>query len=109
MSIVAILTGNSLLAEGVISRLRQHPDQLDLRVIETTNPCAIKQIIDIQPSTVILDDSDPIVAQQSLIDTLLTNIPSLTLIRLDPQSTQIQVVHWEEHRVSKVRDLLEVL
>jgi len=107
--VVVILMGQSLFAEGVVNRLQQHLDKAELQVVDTRQPDALEQITAIQPSAVIIDESDPIVSQGSIMDKLLATVPTLIVIRLDSQSSWIQIVQWNRFQVTEVRDLLEVI
>ena len=62
---VVILSGQSLFAEGIASRLRQYPHLVQLEIVDPRRPDAMAQITAAQPSAVILDVADPGLTQSS--------------------------------------------
>jgi len=106
---VVILSGHSLFAEGVASQLRQHPQELELEVVDIRQPDALAQIIAARPSAVIMDATDPEVARLGLLSRLPLALPGLKLICLDSQQEQIQVMTSEQLSADQVRDLLDVI
>lgn len=106
---VVILSGHSLFAEGVASRLRQHLHELELEVVDPRQPDAIARITAARPSTVILDANDSEVIEACPLGRLLRALPALKVIRLDSQQQEIQVVTSELRSVSEVRDLIKVI
>jgi DNA-binding NarL/FixJ family response regulator len=106
---VVILSGRSLFAEGVASRLRQHSERLEIQTIDPHLANITEQVIAAQPTAVILDASDPDAEMHCSIGELLVALPSLKIIRLDPQQPQIQVVTSEQRTAGEVRDLIDLI
>ncbi len=106
---VVILSGRSLFAEGIASRLREHLQLAEFEIVDPRQPDAMAQIAAAQPSIVILDGTDSGVTQFYFLSKLLFSFPKLKVICLDPQQEQIQVVSSEQHPALKVRDLVEVI
>ena len=106
---VVILSGHSLFAEGVASRLRQHLRQLKLEIVDARLPDAMAQITAAQPSAVIVDVTDPEITQLCLVSRLQFALPGLKVICLDAQQDQIQVLTSEHRPADQVRDLIEVI
>ena len=106
---VVILSGRSLFAEGVASRLRQHREHLHIQTIDPRHTNVTEQVIAAQPSAVILDASDPDAEMHFSMGELLAALPSLKIIRLDPQRPQIQVVTSEQRTAGEVRDLIDLI
>lgn len=106
---VVILSGRSLFAEGVASRLRQHGDHIDLHNVDYREPDALAQVVAIQPSTIILDATDPDVDQQCPLGAVLDALPSLKVLRLDPAQNLIQVVTSEQRQAAEVNDLISLI
>ena len=104
---VVVLMGRSLFAAGVISRM-QHLNRFDLQVVDGRQANAIAQVMALQPSAVILDETDP-ESKHCSLDKLLFALPSLKVIRLNPQSDQIQVIQWEWRQASEVSDLIQAI
>ncbi|MBI4771438.1 MAG: response regulator transcription factor [Chloroflexi bacterium] len=108
MSRVVILSSRSLFVEGIASRLKQQM-ALELLTVDSRQDDALAQVIAARPTAVILDATDPDVTRHCPLSKLLSAMPSLKVIRLDPQQEQVQVVSSEQRPVGEVRDLIEVI
>lgn len=106
---VIILSSRSLFVEGVATRLRQHLAEQDVVTVDARQADVLKSVVAAQPSVVILDATDVEAAQACSVGDLLKALPSLKIIRLDPQQKQIQVVVSEQRVVHEVRDLIDVI
>lgn len=106
---VVILSGHSLFAEGVASRLKKHLDRLDLQVVDIADQDVLSKIVSLNPATVILDAIDADSSNAIPLSALLKALPEVTVIRLDPQQSQVQVVTSEERMLGEVKDLIEVI
>lgn len=109
MSCIAILSSQSIFAEGVAASLRQQLGEQTLLMIDTRQANPLQKVLAAHPSSVIFDASDAIVAKYCPLDRLFEAMPSLTVIRLDPQQDQIQVVTSQQHRVDQMSDVLNVI
>lgn len=106
---VVILSDHSLFIEGVTNRLRQYLHQVELKVVDPRQPDAMAQIIALQPSTVILDVTNPEITQLCSLTKLLLSLATVKVIRLDLRQDQIQIVTSEQRPAVEVRDLVEVI
>ena len=106
---VVILSSQSLLAEGVASRLRQYLNHTELEIVDPRQADAMLNIINIQPSILLLDITDAEAVRICSLSKLLLSLPELKIIRLDPQHEQIQVVTSEQHPAVNVHDLIEII
>ena len=106
---VIILSGRSLLAEGVASRLRQHPQRVNLEVMDARLPDAVSRIVSAQPSAVILESSDAEIGPLCLLSRLQLAFPGLTVIYLDRELDRIHLMTSEQLPAKQVSDLLEVI
>ena len=106
---VVILSGHSLFAEGVASRLKKHIDRLDLQVVDINEEDVLSKVVSLKPATVILDALDKERSQLLPLSQLLRALPGVTVIRLDPQQTKVQVVTSEERMLGEVKDLIDVI
>ena len=106
---LVILSGRSLFAAGVASRLQQYLPEVELRIIDLRQPDAARQIASIQPAAVILDVTDPEVNQLLPLTQLLQLHPSLKVIHLDPHQADIQVITSKQYRATEVRDLIQMI
>ena len=106
---VVILSGHSLFTQGIASRLRQHSERLEIQIIDPHHADVSEQVVAAQPSAVIIDASDPDAEMYCSIGELLVALPSLKIIRLDPQQPQVQVVTSEQRTAGEVRDLIDLI
>ena len=106
---VAILSSQSIFAEGIAASLRQRLDERSLLIVDAREANSLQRVLAARPSSIILDATDAIVAECCPLERLLAALPSLTIIRLDPQLDRIQVVTSQQHRAGQMSDLLDVI
>lgn len=107
---VVILSGQSLFAEGVASRLRQHLDRLELVVIDSRESDALQQVLDARPSTLILDAADVMdITQNCPLGDLMRALQPFKIIRLDSQQQAIRILTSEQRLADEVKDLIELI
>lgn len=106
---VAILSSQSIFAEGVAASLRQRLDDQSLLIVDARQANPLQQVLAARPRSVVLDATDAVIAQYCPLDRLLDALPSLTVIRIDPQHDRIQVVTSTQHRADQMSDLLDVI
>jgi hypothetical protein len=107
---VVILSAHSLFIEGIVNRLKQYPQRIDLTIL---NPYKdndfLKRIIEIQPSTLILDSFPEDKQKVEPLPYLLKTIPNLRVVCLDIKKNYIQVVNSSTRSVERVGELLEII
>lgn len=106
---VVILSGHSLFAEGVASRLKKHEQQLDLWIVDIAEENFLSRLVSLEPATVILDAMDSDTQARIKLSALLKALPGVSVIQLDPQQSQVQVVTSKEHKLSEVQDLIDLI
>jgi len=106
---IVILTNHSLFVEGIISSLTRQPEHIDLQVVDLSHPNALAQVVSACPTVIILDDSYPEALRPFTLQELIQLIPELTIIRLDHQKLQIQVMSCKQHMVDEIRDLIDLI
>ncbi len=104
-----ILSNHSLFAEGVASRLRQYPERVDVRFVDPQQADYLEQIKEIRPSAVIVDAADTDRTQCCLLCDLLMALVNVTLIRLEVQHKDIQIVTSSQYPLTEVRDILDII
>ncbi len=109
MSRVAILSSQTLFTEGVVARLRQQLDAQALIVVDAQREDALAQVIAAHPAAVIVDASDPTAEHVCELGRLLEALPMVTVVRLNPQHDQVQVVTSAQRTMSQVQDLIDVI
>lgn len=106
---VVILSNQTLLVEGVITRLQQYGNRVELHVEDLHQPDLLAKITEIQPTAIILDDKNILDSQALPLERLLRELPTLKVIRLDAQCLQTQVIRSDQYWVKEVYDLLELI
>lgn len=106
---VVILSSRSIFAEGVAARLRHHLNTDEIRVVDAQQPDAMQSLIALQPTQVILEAADETVARHCPLESLLSALPDLRVIRLDPQQEYIQVVTSQQRTIGQISDLMDVI
>jgi DNA-binding NarL/FixJ family response regulator len=109
LRLVVILSGESLFAEGIASRLSQYPEQVAVEVIDPVSPDCLKHIATRQPAVIIVDASDGVTMDRCPLSRLLVSLPDVKVIHLDSQKDQIRVVTSEQRPVAEVQDLIKMI
>jgi DNA-binding NarL/FixJ family response regulator len=104
-----ILSNHSLFAEGVASRLRQYPERVDVHFVDPQQADYLEQIKTIRPSAVIIDAADSDNTQCCVLCDLLMALGNATVIRLEVQRKDIQVVTSSQRPLSEVKDLIDIV
>ena len=106
---LVILSNHTLFAEGVASRLLQYPERVDLRFVDPQQADYLEQIQKIRPSVVIMDAADTDCTQCCTLCDLLMALVNVTIIRLEVQSNDIQIVTSSQRPLTEVRDIIEIV
>lgn len=105
---VVIVSDHSLFAEGVASRFEEFPERVELHFVNPKDEDSIEQIAAIQPVAVILNSSEANVKEKCLLCDLLSDFPSVRIIRLAVDQAPVQVITSEQSQLNEVRDLLDL-
>lgn len=107
---VVILSAKSLFIEGIVTRLKQFPQQINLSVLNPLETADyLDKIIQMKPSAIILDAFLNTNQQKDPLPLLLKALPSLRVICLDIHKKYIQVVDSSTCSVERIQELLEIL
>ncbi len=106
---VAILSSHSLFTEGVASRLREYPQQVEVLFVDPQQPDYLEKILEIHPAAIIIDAADRGVSQGCTFIDLLMSFFKVPIIRLEAHKDDIQIITSEQHNLKEVRDLIKVL
>lgn len=106
---IAILTGHSLLADGIISRLQEYPEALDLRVFDNKEPNVMADIKTFHPLAIILEESESQQFESCSLKQLLNILPSLIIIYLQLGQSSIQIIQSEQCPANRVRELVDII
>ncbi|MEW6401398.1 MAG: hypothetical protein AB1649_06330 [Chloroflexota bacterium] len=103
---IAVLTSHSLLADGLISRLREYSAQLELEVFDVTQPGVLAQVLAFRPLAIILEEYGANREHCSLKQ-ILTIFPKITVIYMHLGESEMQVILSEQYVAHGVRELIE--
>jgi hypothetical protein len=106
---IVILLGHSLFTEGVASRLRQYPERVDVRFVDPQQPDYIEKISGIQPTAVIMDAADIETTRCCILCELLAALQNVTVVRLDVQQNDIQLITSMQQQFNEVRDIVDII
>ena len=106
---VVIFSNHQLLAEGVVSRLHEYLPRLEVTIIDSQQPDSLAHIVAIEPSVLILDVTDTEAVRLCSLSKLLLLLPTVKILRLDPQQDEIQVVTMQKHPAHNVHDLVALI
>jgi hypothetical protein len=106
---VVVLTAHSLFTEGIATRLRQHLDQIDLKVVDSRGPRCLASIRQARPAVILLEASDEITSGFCTLERLLEVAPEAKVVRLDRDLDRIQVITGELKAVQGPSDLIHLL
>lgn len=106
---VVILSKRSIFAEGVASRLRQYPQEVNVSFVDPQGENYLEEIEAIHPDAVLIDAAAPTNAQCCLLCELLIVLPEVTIIRLDTEKNDVQVVRSSKQEMVAILDILSTL
>jgi len=106
---VAILFRHSLLASGLASRLSEHPNQVQIQMIDAGSPDAASQLCAAAPAIVIVDASDADTTANMPIARLLDVTPQAKVLRLDARNDHIRIFSSTERRAKGTGELIAVM
>lgn len=78
-------------------------------VVDARRDDALAEVIAAQPGAVIFDASDPAAEHICQLGRLLEALPMVTIVRLDSQQDQVQVVTSAQRTMSQVQELIDVI
>ena len=102
---VFILTGRSLLTDGIVSKLAQSTHASEFEVIDMCQSDPLRTIIDGIPAVLVVDQDDPEFCEK-LKDKVLEALPVVRIIFLNPKSPKLRVVQSIERKMICLDDLL---
>lgn len=108
MKKVVALTGNSLLVQGLVSRLREYSHIFELRVVDLSAPDSLQQVAKFQPEIIIFEEGDLKDTRRPSLADFLNTLPQVILVELrldDPSVQLIQSIRFKAHTTD---DLVQI-
>lgn len=106
---VVALTSQALYSAGVINRLEQYGDQLDLVKIDVENDDVMQVVENHHPHAIIIDTNFEDDIAHCPLEEFVRRVPAVKVIRLDPEREGFEVLTSEQHSASAVDELIEVI
>lgn len=106
---VVALTSQALYSAGVINRLEQYSDQLDLVRIDVGKDDVMDVVENHHPQAVIIDTNFEDEVAHCPLEEFVRRVPAVKVIRLDPEREGFEVLTSEQHSASAVGELIKVL
>ncbi len=106
---IAILTAHSLLADGLISCLRDYPEATETKVFDGARPDVLSEIAIFHPLVLILDEDVTQQFETCSLKQILALLPSLLIIYLRLGSPEVQVIQSEPRPANGVKELLDII
>ena len=108
MKKVVALTGDSLLVQGLASRLRGHAQVFDVRVIDLSSPDALEQVATFQPDIIIFEEGDFKQAKCPSFVDFLNTLPDVVLLELRLDNPNVQLIQSTRFKASTTDDLVQI-
>ena len=106
---VSILSDQSLLTQGIISRLNNSVPALNIQTIEIGQADAVDQLVNSQPDVVILESKELSNSTVFPLNRLFSVLPHLVLIEVNIETSDIQVIRSNQYAASGITDMLDML
>lgn len=106
---VVIVAGHSLFADGTAHRLRQYPEQVEVLRLSPSEGDLLERVIAARPSVIIMDQRDPEIGHSLSLKRVLSSLPAVQVLLLDPKKAHIQVVSSQTQEPVEVEDLIALI
>ena len=105
---IVALTGDSLLVQGLASRLRGYAHVFDVRMVDLASPDPLQQVAAFQPEIIIFDEGDFKDATcPSLVD-FMNSLPDVILLELRLDNPNVQLIQSTRFKASTTDDLVQL-
>ena len=90
MNKVVVLTGQSLLAQGIILNLRKFSDSLTVESLEVNRPDLVETLALLQPEIIIMEASNN--GQGCSLNRLFEVLPNLIVVEVNLKTSSMQLI-----------------
>jgi len=108
MKKVVALTGNSLLVQGMVSRLQEYMHLFEIRVVDLAAPDSLQQISTFQPEIIIFDEGDFTDRLHHLLVDFLNSLPEVILLELRLDDPNVQLIQSSRFMAATTDDLVKI-
>lgn len=106
---VVVLTGNSLLTQGMTSRLRDYRGQLELRSIDLATSNLLSQIAEFQPEIVFFEASDLRDSPHCTLVDILNALPDAIVLEVRMDKPGINMIQTTQLAAANIEELVHLL
>jgi hypothetical protein len=104
-----VLTGKSLLAQGMISRLRQYSRLFSLRVLNVSSPDFLQQVSEFRPEIIIFDERDIKASSNLTLADFLDFMPEVILVELQLETSDVKMIQGARVKASNAEELFQII
>ena len=105
---VVALIGDSLLVQGLASRLRGYVHTFDVLVVDLATSDALQQVAAFQPEIIIFDEGDFKDAKRPSLVDFLNTLPDVILVELRLDNPNVQLIQSTRFKASTTDDLINI-
>ena len=109
MKKVVVLTGQSLLTQGIISNLRDSSVSLELETLDLERPDLLETLIELRPEIVILESSQSLTNHGCSLQYLFDALPNLIVMEVNLKTSSVQLIRSDLYDASGFAGLLNVI
>jgi DNA-binding NarL/FixJ family response regulator len=106
---IAVLAHNSLLADGIASRLREHGGPLEVQAVAAGDADLPQRLQRARPAIVLMDSTDVEAVERMPLERLWALLPEARVVRLDPASDHVRVFCCERRRAPGIESLIAAI
>jgi chemotaxis response regulator CheB len=108
MMIIAILSDQSLLMQGIISHLHRSAPTLNIHVTEIGESDVIEKWITLAPDVVILDSKELCDPSLFPLNRLFAGLPHVVVMKVNIETSDIQIIRSDQYTASGVSDFINI-
>ncbi|MEW5941420.1 MAG: hypothetical protein AB1750_17280 [Chloroflexota bacterium] len=109
MSKVVVITGHSLLAQGIISNLRKSSHALTVESLDAARPDLVDTLVLLQPEIVIKEAAPWQNEQGCSLNRLFEALPNLIVLEVNLNTSSVQLIRSGLYDASGFAGLMNVL
>jgi chemotaxis response regulator CheB len=106
---VAILSDQSLLTQGIISRLHNSAPSINVQMVELGQPAVVEKLLAIQPDVIILESKELSNNSFCPLNHLFAAFPHLVVMEVNIETSDIQIIRSSQYAASGIGDMLTML
>ena len=121
MMLTAVINDQSLLVQGIISHFRRASSKVNFEVVEigfasptntgvlSGSATVLEKLIALHPDVVIVESSELSSSSVFPLNRLFAELPSLIVVEVNQETSNIQVIRSNQFKTTGVSDLLNFL